>query len=142
MKIPEFKSFCIVAVVFLTLGFWKLQAQSQRQLQLEEQRRELQKEIRQITLMLFAGKKEQKSVVSTVENLNHKISVRKNLIRITNQQANLLSRKINRNQEEISIKRDKLKRIKNQWRAYFHHNAHSHINSAVQYFAKRPGYVM
>ena len=39
----------------------------------------------------------------------------------------------------INIKRDKLKRIKNQWRAYFHHNAHSHINSAVQYFAKEAG---
>ena len=100
---PKFKSFCIVAIVFLTLGLWKVHAQSQRQLQLEEQRRELQKEIRQITLLLFAGKKEQKSVVSAVEDLNYKISVRKNLIRITNQQANLLSREINKNQEELSL---------------------------------------
>ena len=114
---PKFKSFCIVAIVSLTLGFWKVQAQSQRQLQLEEQRRELQKEIRQITLLLFAGKKEQKSVVSAVEDLNYKISVRKNLIRITNQQANLLSREINTNQEEISKKRDKLKFLKDDYAA-------------------------
>ena len=114
---PKFKSFCIVAIVSLTLGLWKVQAQSQRQLQLEEQRRELQKEIRQITLLLFAGKKEQKSVVSAVEDLNYKISVRKNLIRITNQQANLLSREINRNQEEISKKRDKLKLLKDDYAA-------------------------
>ena len=114
---PKIKSFCIVAIVFLTLGLWKVQAQSQRQLQLEEQRRELQKEIRQITLLLFAGKKEQKSVVSAVEDLNYKISVRKNLIRITNQQANLLSREINRNQEEISKKRDKLKFLKDDYAA-------------------------
>ena len=117
MRMPKFKSFCIVAIVFLTLGLWKVQAQSQRQLQLEEQRRELQKEIRQITLLLFAGKKEQKSVVSAVEDLNYKISVRKNLIRITNQQANLLSREINRNQEEISKKRDKLKLLKDDYAA-------------------------
>ena len=114
---PKFKSFCIVAIVSLTLGLWKVQAQSQRQLQLEEQRRELQKEIRQITLLLFAGKKEQKSVVSALEDLNYKISVRKNLIRITNQQANLLIREINRNQEEISKKRDKLKLLKDDYAA-------------------------
>ena len=114
---PKFKSFCIVAIVSLTLGLWKVQAQSQRQLQLEEQRRELQKEIRQITLLLFAGKKEQKSAVTAVEDLNYKISVRKNLIRITNQQANLLSREINRNQEEISKKRDKLKLLKDDYAA-------------------------
>ena len=114
---PKFKSFCIVAIVSLTLGLWKVQAQSQRQLQLEEQRRELQKEIRQITLLLFAGKKEQKSAVTAVEDLNYKISVRKNLIRITNQQANLLIREINRNQEEISKKRDKLKLLKDDYAA-------------------------
>ena len=114
---PKFKSFCIVAIVSLTLGLWKVQAQSQRQLQLEEQRRELQKEIRQITLLLFAGKKEQKSAVTAVEDLNYKISVRKNLIRITNQQANLLVREINRNQEEISKKRDKLKLLKDDYAA-------------------------
>ncbi|MEC8536611.1 MAG: peptidoglycan DD-metalloendopeptidase family protein, partial [Bacteroidota bacterium] len=114
---PKFKSFCIVAIVSLTLGLWKVQAQSQRQLQLEEQRRELQKEIRQITLLLFAGKKEQKSAVTAVEDLNYKISVRKNLVRITNQQANLLIREINRNQEEISKKRDKLKLLKDDYAA-------------------------
>ena len=52
-------------------------AQSKRQLELEERRRELQQEIRQITNLLFAGKKEKKSVVSAVEDLNYKISVRK-----------------------------------------------------------------
>ena len=52
-----------------------------------------------------------------VEDLNYKISVRKNLIRITNQQANLLSREINRNQEEISKKRDKLKLLKDDYAA-------------------------
>ena len=90
-------------------------AQSKRQLQLEERRRELQQEIRQITNLLFAGKQEKKSVVSAVEDLNYKISVRKNLIRITNQQANLLTREINTNQNEISKRRDKLKILKDDY---------------------------
>ncbi len=90
-------------------------AQSKRQLELEERRRELQQEIRQITNLLFAGKKEKKSVVSAVEDLNYKISVRKNLMRITNQQANLLTREINSNQNEISKRRDKLKILKDDY---------------------------
>ena len=65
-----------------------------KQQELEQRRRELQREIQQITSLLFEGKKEQKSVLSVVEDLNFKIQVRKNLIRITNQQANQLTRKI------------------------------------------------
>ena len=86
-----------LAFIFFTLlvlSHFAGYAQSKRQLQLEERRRELQQEIRQITNLLFAGKQEKKSVVSIVEDLNYKISVRKNLIRITNQQANLLTREI------------------------------------------------
>jgi septal ring factor EnvC (AmiA/AmiB activator) len=96
----------------LAIGSSNANAQSQRQQELEEKRRELQQEIREITKLLFAGKKEKKSVVSAVEDLNYKISVRKNLIRITNQQANLLTREINANQDEISTRRVKLKALK------------------------------
>jgi septal ring factor EnvC (AmiA/AmiB activator) len=96
----------------LAIGSSNANAQSQRQQELEEERRELQQEIREITKLLFAGKKEKKSVVSAVEDLNYKISVRKNLIRITNQQANLLTREINANQDEISTRRVKLKALK------------------------------
>ena len=113
--ILKLKSFCLILSVFLTLGQWNAQSQSQRQKQLEQRRAELQNEIRQITALLFAGKKEQKSVVSVVEDLNYKISIRKNLIRITNQQANFLTREINANQGEISARRDKLKILKEDY---------------------------
>ena len=111
----KFKSFCLIVSVFLILGQWNAQSQSQRQKQLEQRRAELQNEIRQITALLFAGKKEQKSVVSVVEDLNYKISIRKNLIRITNQQANFLTREINANQGDISARRDKLKILKEDY---------------------------
>jgi septal ring factor EnvC (AmiA/AmiB activator) len=62
--------------------------------------------------LLFEGKKEQKSVLSVVEDLDFKIKVRKNLIKITNQQANLLTREISSNQTKISKLRDKLKVLK------------------------------
>ena len=107
--------FTFVFFALLVFSHYGSYAQSKRQLQLEERRRELQQEIRQITNLLFAGKQEKKSVVSIVEDLNYKISVRKNLIRITNQQANLLTREINSNQDEISKRRDKLKILKDDY---------------------------
>ena len=63
-------------------------------------------------MLLFEGKKEQKSVLSVVEDLDFKIKVRENLISITNQQANLLTREINSNQTKISKLRVKLKALK------------------------------
>lgn len=109
--------FLILFFLILAMGLWEGQAQSKRQLQLEERRRELQQEIRQITNLLFAGRQEKKSVISAVEDLNYKISIRKNLIRITNEQANLLSREINTNQNNISKKRNKLKDLKEEYAA-------------------------
>jgi len=87
-------------------------SQSKKQQELEERRRELRQEIQQIGVLLFEGKKEQKSVLSVVEDLDFKIKVRKNLIKITNQQANLLTREISSNQTKISKLRDKLKVLK------------------------------
>ena len=113
----KLKSLFLISSFLFTLGQLDAQNQSQRQQQLEQRRAELQKEIRQITTLLFAGKKEQKSVVSTIEDLNYKISVRKNLIRITNQQANLLTREISANLVQISALRYKLKILKDEYAA-------------------------
>jgi septal ring factor EnvC (AmiA/AmiB activator) len=108
----KLKYFSFTFFIFLVIGLSNANAQSQRQQELEEKRRELQQEIREITKLMFAGKKEKKSVVSAVEDLSYKISVRKNLIRITNQQANLLTREINANQDKITACRIKLKALK------------------------------
>ena len=87
-------------------------SQSKKQQELEERRRELTREIQQIGVLLFEGKKEQKSVLSVVEDLDFKIKVRKNLISMTNQQSNLLTREINSNQTQISKLRLRRKSIK------------------------------
>ena len=90
-------------------------SQSKKQQELEERRRELTREIQQIGVLLFEGKKEQKSVLSVAEDLDFKIKVRKNLISITNQQANLLTREINSNQTKISKLRVRLKSLKDDY---------------------------
>jgi septal ring factor EnvC (AmiA/AmiB activator) len=94
-----------------------LKAQSKKQQELETRRQELQKEIQQINSLLFTNKKKEKSAISIVEDLNNKVRIRQNLIKITNDQANLLTREINDNQKEISRLRDQLKELKEDYAA-------------------------
>lgn len=111
MKLTNTRFTFTVLLLFLLLHFSGF-SQSKKQQELEERRRELRREIQQIGVLLFEGKKEQKSALSLVEDLDFKIKVRKNLISITNQQANLLTREISSNQTKISKLRDKLKALK------------------------------
>ena len=113
----KLKYLSFILFIFLALGSRGVNAQNQRQQELEGRRRELQKEIKQITALLFASKKERKSIINTVDDLSYKISVRKNLIRITNQQANLLTREINFNENKILDKQNKLKILKQDYAA-------------------------
>ena len=111
MKLTNTRFTFTALLLFLLLHFSGF-SQSKKQQELEERRRELRREIQQIGVLLFEGKKEQKSALSLVEDLDFKIKVRKNLISITNQQANLLTREISSNQTKISKLRDKLKVLK------------------------------
>ena len=111
MKLTSLRFTLILFLLTFMLHFSDF-SQSKKQQELEERRRELTREIKQIGALLFEGKKEQKSVLSVVEDLDFKIKVRKNLISITNQQANLLTREINTNQTKISKLRVRLKALK------------------------------
>ena len=90
-------------------------AQSDKQKILEEKRQALIEEIRQINTLLFKTKREGKSILTQVEDLNSRISARQNLISITNQQANLLTRKINDNLSKMSQLRDELSELKEDY---------------------------
>ncbi len=94
-----------------------MNAQSKKQQELETKRQSILKEIQQINNLLFTKKKEEKTIISTVEDLNYKVNVRKNLIKVTNDQANLLTREINVNQKQISTLRDQLKFLKEDYAA-------------------------
>ncbi|EPR74583.1 Periplasmic septal ring factor with murein hydrolase activity EnvC/YibP [Winogradskyella psychrotolerans RS-3] len=92
-------------------------AQSDRQKELEAQRQQKLREIKQINALLFTKKKEEKSAITLIEDINYKVNVRKNLIRITNEQANLLTREINTNQQEITSLRTQLQELKDDYSA-------------------------
>ena len=104
-----------ILFLFLLLNSFTTDAQSDKQKALEAKRIKFQKELKQLNVFLFSNKKEEKSVVSLVEDLNYKVSVRRNLIKVTNDQANLLTREINANQNEITSLRDQLTGLKNDY---------------------------
>ncbi len=104
-------------ILFIFVGSHNLFAQSNKQKQLETRRQELRREIQKINALRTENKTKEKSQLSLIEDFNYKISVLNNLIKVTNQQANLLTREINNNQKQISNLRDELKLLKEDYAA-------------------------
>ena len=92
----------IFFLVFTLTFYGKGYTQSTSKKQLEARRLKLDKEIKEANSILTLTNNKQKSVSSQVEDLMYKINIRKNLIRVTNDQANLLSRLISKNSKEVN----------------------------------------
>ena len=106
-----------LCIIFL-LSFNSLcmaQSNSARQKTLETQKKRLQAEIKQINSLLFKNTKQEKSVLSQVEDLNVKILVRTDLVNVNKQQANLLTLQINVNQRNITNFRKELEILKKDY---------------------------
>ena len=93
--------FFLLVLFGITILAQTANAQDQRQQNLENQRKLLQQEIKQINKLLFSNEKQKKSVLTEFEDLSLKINVRGRLIRVTNEQANRLTQKISVNQRII-----------------------------------------
>lgn len=104
-------------LIFTGLLFFSLQAFSQndKREELEQRRLELQQEIRRINSLRTSNLQKQKSILTEVEDLDQQIRATENLIRVTNQQANLLTREINSNQNKIGALRKELKVLKEDY---------------------------
>src|SRR5690606_38041736 len=84
----------------LVLSFFSTQqifGQSEEQLEYEARKERLQDEISRFNRLLSQKKKEKTTVLEDVEDLDRKIRMRKELIKVTNDQTNLLNRQINNN---------------------------------------------
>lgn len=101
-------------VIFIQCGYLTM-AQTNEQKALESKREQLQKEISEINRLLFAEKKEKGNVLEQMEAMDQKINVRQQLIRVTNQQSNLLNRQINTNVRNIGKLRNDLAFLKEEY---------------------------
>jgi small-conductance mechanosensitive channel len=102
-------------IFWMGIGFPYAQEASEQQKQLEAQRLRLKKEIKQINSLLFTNTKTRKNALTEVEDLQVKLNVRTELIKITNQQANLLTRRIKLNQRSISDQQNDLEQLKAEY---------------------------
>src|SRR5690606_25890341 len=104
----------IFFLLFLLTGIFNMQSQNTRE-DLEQRRQELQQEIKRINSLRSTNKKEERSVLSQVEDLDRQIRTTENLIKVTNQQANLLTRDINSNTNKIQTLRKELEKLKEDY---------------------------
>lgn len=103
---------CLGLLLFSSNG---LLAQKDERAVLEAKRQEIMQEIRQINLLLFDTQKKERSLLSEVEDIDKRIRAQENLIRITNRQANLLTREINANLKKIEQLREELQQVKDDY---------------------------
>jgi len=79
---------------------------------LEKQRIEIQKEIKEINNLLFQSQTKEKNLLSDLSDLNIKIDVRTRLIETINQETKQLSKEINENEREVNQLQKRLEALK------------------------------
>ncbi|MBB4119315.1 septal ring factor EnvC (AmiA/AmiB activator) [Mesonia hippocampi] len=109
------RSFFAFITVFLLLASTQSYGQDKERKALEQRRRELQHQIKEINSLLISNKNKQESILTQVENLDKRIRVSENLIKVTNQEANLLTRRINTNLNNIEQLRKELNKLKEDY---------------------------
>lgn len=105
----------LLFVYLVAMPGWTVYAQTGEQKALEARKERLESEIREINRLLFAERKQKGSVLDQVEALNQKINRQQQLIRVTNQQSNLLNRQINANIRHITKLREDLEALKEDY---------------------------
>ena len=95
-KISLFLIINFIASIILSLN-----AQSQKIKELENKRMQLKKEIQQINSLLIDNNKITKTAYGDLENISIKINRNQDLIRITNEQINLLTNQIIKNEDQV-----------------------------------------
>ena len=101
----------ILVFLISTVAF----GQKTKQQRLEEKRKQLRQEIAAMKQLQESNRAEKISVLDEVETLSSQIQTRENLIKVTNQQANLLSREISANLNKIQSYRKELKVLKEEY---------------------------
>ena len=91
------------------------QISNDQQKKLEAQRTKLMNEIKQINNLLFSNTKIRKNAIDEIDDIQVRLNVRSELIKVTNMQANLLTKRININQRNIDTQRKELDELKKEY---------------------------
>lgn len=97
MRLFQLK-FLVIYFLMLILATYGY-SQKNNKSQLELKKVQIKKEIKLINELLFSNKKKKKAVYNDIENLSFKIQRKEELVKLTNQQINLLDSEIKQNIE-------------------------------------------
>ncbi|MCL7761834.1 peptidoglycan DD-metalloendopeptidase family protein [Polaribacter sp. Z014] len=102
-----------ISVFILFLSVFSVFGQTRKQL--EEQRKKLNYEIKQVNSLLFKEKKKVNNALDDLNDLNRKISIRAKLIATINSEARILSKEIRVNEAELKELKKKLADLKEDY---------------------------
>ena len=89
-------------IILLVIVLISPNLSSQTKQDLENQKKQIQEDIKKIELKLKTNSKQKKLIVSNAEDINYKIKLQQNLINNINSQLNLILREIDRNENRLS----------------------------------------
>ena len=106
--------FLFIIIIFLSSSALNSQTKSRKQL--EKQRSQIKKEIKEINNLLFSNTKKKAAAYSDIENLNIKIQRKEELVNITFQEINLLSLDIEKNSFKLDSLEQELFQVKEAYK--------------------------
>ena len=89
-------------IILLVIVLISSSLSSQTKQDLENQKKQIQQDIKKIELKLKTNSKQKKLIVSNAEDINYKIKLQQNLINNINSQLNLILREIDINENRLS----------------------------------------
>ena len=89
-------------IILLLIVLISSSVSSQTNQDLENQKKQIQQDIKKIELKLKTNSKQKKLIVSNAEDINYKIKLQQNLINNINSQLNLILSEIDRNENRLS----------------------------------------
>jgi septal ring factor EnvC (AmiA/AmiB activator) len=108
----------LILLLFLFCFAPSFQAQNDSKLskrELEQKKKRINDEIRQINIQLSQTKANKKSSIGTLLTINVKLKKRQELIRMINQEINLLDKDISKNQEQVGQLKASLAKLKREY---------------------------
>lgn len=104
-----------IVCLFFFLACFSAIAQTTTREKLEQRRMELKQEIKKINDLLLGTRKQEKSILAQVTDLNQRIKATENLIAVINREANLLTDEIASNKEKIEKLEKELEVLKEDY---------------------------
>lgn len=102
-------------IIVLLLCFIPLSLSGQSRQELEKQRLQLQKEIKEINTLLFQSQKKEKTLLSDLSDLVQRIGVRSKLINTINEETNQLKIEIKENERQVEMLEERLDYLKKDY---------------------------